>query len=80
MGSNKRTCLTQSGDSARLPFIIVITFLVRGKNCLLKINPRCSRSNTKLMESVPLRDRNCLRDKVCQVFLSSSDRQMWLCQ
>lgn len=58
-GSNERTRPAQSGDSARLPFIIVITFLVRGKNCLLKLNPR-SQSDTKLTASVPLRDRGVL--------------------
>lgn len=58
--NNERIHPAWRGDSARLPFIIVSTFLVRGKNCLLKINSRCSRSNTKLMESVPLRDKNCL--------------------
>lgn len=58
--NSERTHPAWRGDSARLPFIIVSTFLVRGKNCLLKINSRCSRSNTKLMESVPLRDKNRL--------------------
>lgn len=72
-GPTERTRPARLGDSARLPFIIII-FLVRGKKCLLKINPHCPWSSTKLRESVPL------RGEVYWDFPSSGDRQIWLCQ